>query len=161
MRARYYDPAVKRFISEDPLGFDGGDLNLYAYVGNNPVMGVDPWGLCREKVDYFDLGVSSVGALQDYFSLLSITTPTEAVLTSASLLVNKLSVVSAVSPNSNVKGWVDLGLNSAGLSLAVATGGTGGVVMATVGIAKAAYNTPVIYSNQTVGEWWKTTINGR
>jgi RHS repeat-associated protein len=45
MRARYYDPAVKRFISEDPLGFDGGDLNLYAYVGNNPVMGVDPSGL--------------------------------------------------------------------------------------------------------------------
>jgi RHS repeat-associated protein len=48
MRARYYDPAVKRFISEDPLGFDGGDLNLYAYVGNNPVMGVDPLGLCKE-----------------------------------------------------------------------------------------------------------------
>jgi RHS repeat-associated protein len=45
MRARYYDPQVKRFISEDPLGFGGGDLNLYAYVGNNPVMGVDPWGL--------------------------------------------------------------------------------------------------------------------
>lgn len=46
MRARYYDPEVGRFISEDPLGFDGGDLNLYAYVGNNPVMSVDPWGLC-------------------------------------------------------------------------------------------------------------------
>jgi len=45
MRARFYDPQVKRFISEDPLGFDGGDLNLYAYVGNNPIMGVDPWGL--------------------------------------------------------------------------------------------------------------------
>ena len=46
MRARYYDPQVGRFISEDPLGFDGGDLNLYAYVGNSPVMGVDPSGLC-------------------------------------------------------------------------------------------------------------------
>jgi len=33
MRARYYDPSVGRFISEDPLGFDGGDVNLYAYVG--------------------------------------------------------------------------------------------------------------------------------
>ena len=49
MRARFYDPAVKRFISEDPLGFDGGDLNLYAYVGNNPIMGVDPLGLCAES----------------------------------------------------------------------------------------------------------------
>ncbi len=49
MRARYYDPRVGRFISEDPLGFDGGDVNLYAYVGNSPVMLVDPWGLCSES----------------------------------------------------------------------------------------------------------------
>ena len=27
--ARYYDPALGRFISEDPLGFDAGDINLY------------------------------------------------------------------------------------------------------------------------------------
>ncbi len=45
MRARYYDPQVGRFISEDPIGFEGGDVNLFAYVGNNPVMRVDPSGL--------------------------------------------------------------------------------------------------------------------
>jgi RHS repeat-associated protein len=45
MRARYYDPAVRRFISEDPIGFEGGDLNLYAYVGNNPIIFIDPNGL--------------------------------------------------------------------------------------------------------------------
>jgi RHS repeat-associated protein len=44
MRARYYDPNVGRFISEDPIGFDGGDVNLYAYVGNNPVNLIDPHG---------------------------------------------------------------------------------------------------------------------
>jgi RHS repeat-associated protein len=32
MRARYYDPGVGRFVSEDPLGFGGGDVNLSAYV---------------------------------------------------------------------------------------------------------------------------------
>ena len=37
MRARYYDPSVGRFVSEDPLGFGGGDVNLFAYVRNNPV----------------------------------------------------------------------------------------------------------------------------
>nr|WP_246562084.1 RHS repeat-associated core domain-containing protein [Geobacter grbiciae] len=44
MKARYYDPSVGRFISEDPKGFDGGDVNLMAYTGNNPVMKTDPSG---------------------------------------------------------------------------------------------------------------------
>ncbi len=41
---RYYDPATGRYISPDPIGLDGG-LNLYAYVGNDPVNWSDPWGL--------------------------------------------------------------------------------------------------------------------
>ena len=43
-RARYYHPALQRFISEDPLEFAAGDPNLYAYVGNNPVSYTDPAG---------------------------------------------------------------------------------------------------------------------
>ena len=42
LRARYYDPSVGRFISEDPAE-DG--FNWYVYAGNNPVMFVDPSGL--------------------------------------------------------------------------------------------------------------------
>jgi len=49
MRARYYDPEVGRFISEDPIGFEGGDVNLMAYVANNPVNGIDPSGLLNFK----------------------------------------------------------------------------------------------------------------
>jgi RHS repeat-associated protein len=44
-RARYYHPALQRFLSEDPIGFAGGDVNLYGYVGNGPVNFVDPEGL--------------------------------------------------------------------------------------------------------------------
>jgi RHS repeat-associated protein len=43
-RARYYDPTVGRFLSEDPI-FDTG--SLYAYVGNDPVNWSDPTGLIR------------------------------------------------------------------------------------------------------------------
>jgi RHS repeat-associated protein len=35
-RARYYDPATGRWITQDPLGFDAGDSNLYRYVRNLP-----------------------------------------------------------------------------------------------------------------------------
>ena len=45
MRARYYDPDTGRFISEDPIGFGGGQTNLYAYVGGDPVNNIDPTGL--------------------------------------------------------------------------------------------------------------------
>ena len=44
-RSRYYDPSTGRFISEDPVGFGGGDPNLYRYVFNNPLRYTDPNGL--------------------------------------------------------------------------------------------------------------------
>ena len=43
-RARYFDPAMGRFISEDPIGFAGG-LNHYTYVENKPLLFRDPFGL--------------------------------------------------------------------------------------------------------------------
>ena len=43
-RARYYSPSHSRFLSEDPLEFDAGDPNLYAYVFNNPTNYIDPTG---------------------------------------------------------------------------------------------------------------------
>ena len=43
-RARYYDSAVGRFISEDPIGFSAGDANLTRYVGNSPTNWIDPSG---------------------------------------------------------------------------------------------------------------------
>jgi RHS repeat-associated protein len=43
-RARYYDPSVGRFLSEDPMQFQGG-INFYRYTSNNPIIGRDPFGL--------------------------------------------------------------------------------------------------------------------
>ena len=47
-RARYYDPGVGRFPSEDPNGFDGG-RSFYSYVRNNPTLLIDPRGLSPDK----------------------------------------------------------------------------------------------------------------
>jgi RHS repeat-associated protein len=47
-RARYYDPAVGRFISEDPLGVAAGS-NFYSYVANGPTNWVDHFSLFKEK----------------------------------------------------------------------------------------------------------------
>ena len=51
-RARYYEPGVGRFFSEDPVGLAEG-VNLYVYVRNDPVQFSDPTGLtvwvCNRK----------------------------------------------------------------------------------------------------------------
>ena len=43
-RARYYDPRIARFISQDPMMFGPRVGNLYAYVQNNPSSRIDPEG---------------------------------------------------------------------------------------------------------------------
>jgi len=43
-RGRYYSPTFERFVAQDPIGFGGGDANLYAYVRNNPATWIDPLG---------------------------------------------------------------------------------------------------------------------
>jgi RHS repeat-associated protein len=45
LRARYYDPATGRFLSQDPLKFFGGDTSFYRYVWDNPINFRDPRGL--------------------------------------------------------------------------------------------------------------------
>lgn len=45
MRARFYDAAAARFISEDPLDITSQEVNLYRYAGNNPISHIDALGL--------------------------------------------------------------------------------------------------------------------
>jgi RHS repeat-associated protein len=62
-RARYYDSAAGRFISQDPIGFGGGDTNLYRRVGNSPINATDPSG--NEPVA---LTTVAVGAILTYLA---------------------------------------------------------------------------------------------
>jgi RHS repeat-associated protein len=51
VRARWYDPVTHRFLTQDPLGLEGG-ANPYTFGGNDPVNNSDPSGLI-----YYDCGV--------------------------------------------------------------------------------------------------------
>lgn len=64
-RARYYDQRAGRFITRDPIGFAGGDVNLYVYVKNNPVNWTDPRGLFISGVGIGAEGMLLMGGGQE------------------------------------------------------------------------------------------------
>jgi RHS repeat-associated protein len=47
---RDYDPEIGRWTAKDPIGFSGGDVDLFGYVSNVPTDFIDPKGLFWEKV---------------------------------------------------------------------------------------------------------------
>jgi hypothetical protein len=49
--ARWYSPALGRFIRPDPFGFAAGDMNLYRFVGDNPLNAIDPSGM--DELHYY------------------------------------------------------------------------------------------------------------
>jgi len=65
MRQRWYEPSLGRFLRQDPIGFSGG-LNLYTYVGQNPVNRVDPSGLAYTndltpwQMEQIDAGIQEI-----------------------------------------------------------------------------------------------------
>ena len=75
-RARAYDPQTARFLQEDPLWFDAGDLNVYRMTWNNPVNWTDPSGKFA-GVEYGKLTqrttVAVIGGVTVRLSLMQIT----------------------------------------------------------------------------------------
>src|SRR5437667_1134753 len=52
MGARFYDPSIGRWLSEDPVqSFEPASLNFYAYVANNPLILTDPAGMMPTRCD--------------------------------------------------------------------------------------------------------------
>jgi RHS repeat-associated protein len=69
-RARHYSPAWGRFMQPDPIG-TGGGINLYAYVNNDPLNLIDPFGLSPDSLSTtggFTLALPGVRAAGDILS---------------------------------------------------------------------------------------------
>ncbi|WP_188669558.1 RHS repeat-associated core domain-containing protein [Saccharibacillus kuerlensis] len=61
MRARYYNPEIKRFVNRDVLNGSIGNgltMNRYAYVNGNPVSYIDPFGLSADGATWWQTGLS-------------------------------------------------------------------------------------------------------
>jgi RHS repeat-associated protein len=61
LTARYYDVEVGRFVTRDPIGFGGGDWNIYGYVRDAATRLIDPSGnisKAQEKLCIFWCNVS-------------------------------------------------------------------------------------------------------
>ena len=56
-RHRFYDPRLGAYISQDPIGLDGG-INLSSYV-RNPMQWGDPWGLAACLVMFPDMPIET------------------------------------------------------------------------------------------------------
>ncbi|MEM7478572.1 MAG: RHS repeat-associated core domain-containing protein, partial [Planctomycetota bacterium] len=122
-RARWYDAATGRWLSQDPLGFAAGDVNLYRYVGNGSTNASDPSGLWTfgEFMDAFG------SAYVDYVNPWN---------DSVSVPVDGLDVVLTVGTKTGQVVGVGSGLAAGGIVVTgVGTGVTitGGTIATTVG----------------------------
>ena len=116
MGARYYSPALGRFISQDPLGLAGGSVNLYEYAGDDPVNFNDPTGTCGSVCGFLaDVGAGALNGLT--LGLFHIQPP-------------------YCGPGANFA--FGLGNLLGGIALGVALGGIGGAILEAVGGALEA-----------------------
>jgi RHS repeat-associated protein len=107
---RDYDPDIGRWTAKDPIGFAGGDTDLYGYCLNNPVNSIDPWGLCPEDRSYPEWLLRGIGPSDNEWApWVTGQKPVEAIMwIPIALSIDVITSISAAfseSPTYDVKYW--------------------------------------------------------
>jgi RHS repeat-associated protein len=158
MQARYYDPVIGRFYSNDPVGYTAKNpimsFNRYIYVNNNPYKYIDPngeflWGVAigagieliaqisaSQDIDFTDIAIAgAVGGITGGFASRAATQALKGAIT-ASKAVKQTATVSSVTSGIGSAGQ-DLAngdsVSMVKVSISTVTGATGGLIGAKVG----------------------------
>ena len=130
--ARDYDAETGRWTAKDPIRFDGGDSNLYAYVGGNPISKTDPSGLIDPSMDGYENWVPA-GEYQRPSPLAGTLMPTKQQKCIATCMAKK--------------GLTSAGITAAAVGLAELGARTGALSpLATVGVVVATRRYGPYYS---------------
>ena len=159
LNTRYYDPEVGRFISQDDVSYLDPEhvngLNLFAYCGNNPVMGYDPdgtwdWGKFGNILSCILLAVAATAAVVGGIiaSVASFGAATPAVAFGWAVLGGALiglgtAMASNMHSQIQSKGWGNVDLGQTIVS---------GVIGATIGAATSAISFGVGQIAQGIGQ---------
>jgi len=137
MRARYYDPTTGRFISEDPAGLDAG-VNLYTYVGGNPISRVDPSGLTGLSTALIFRNLQGNDQAANFFGELNRQATLATVLSGAALQPEGVLLFGAIGTGAAAFEQIirpNLGATAVGSAVSVFTDQLPGRVGGPVGIA--------------------------
>ena len=99
-RARFYDPQLGRFTSEDPLGYAASGANLYAFASNNPHHWRDPTGY--GAIDYSGTILIGLNATQEAINVGIQINCTLGTLAVALNLINQGNAITAIDTHRGV-----------------------------------------------------------
>jgi RHS repeat-associated protein len=151
-RARWYDPAVGRWLSQDPISFAAGDANLYRYVGNQPTNAVDPSGLLVQVFIGGGIGFA-IGGVTGYIS----NGWEGAAIGAVAGGVGGAVTAATLNPAIGVAAWTGVGTWGAGLLGASAAGAAGG---AAGGVTEQVGNMVLGREFDRDAVWQRTYIGG-